>query len=417
MDELNENDVERRLAASPDAGARVVLAEVDAPGSLHYLLEAEGFHVVGCASDERELGRVLGQGLDPDVIVLDADIAATSVLVARDHAPEAHVIAIWPDDVSPPPGGERVSPRLVYEDLGPMIRRHLDKRVVPVPDVVLPSVELAAIATGTGGSGAALGRAASRLSVTSVTLLTAILLTMGVSFALGGFRSGADRRPAKDRRAGDHPSRKAVRRRIRSPAELPGSTTAGTQQTAVPATGTGHHGGAGGQIALVAGTGGGDNTVGDPGAPVDQGGDQGTPVTKAGARATKAGVRATKAGARATKAGARATKAGARATKAGVRATKAGVRATKAGARATKAGARATKAGARATKAGARATKAATQETTVVRVTRTTRDKTTRATRAATRATRAHRTKAIKVPRAIRATRTRRPRFLRASAG
>ena len=145
MDELNENDVERRLAASPDADARVVLAEVDAPGSLHYLLEAEGFHVVGCASDERELSRVLGQGLDPDVIVLDADIAATSVLVARDHAPEAHVIAIWPDDVSPPPGGERVSPRLVYEDLGPMIRRHLDKRVVPVPDVVVPSVELAAI--------------------------------------------------------------------------------------------------------------------------------------------------------------------------------------------------------------------------------------------------------------------------------
>ena len=106
MDELNENDVERRLAASPDAGARVVLAEVDAPGSLHYLLEAEGFHVVGCASDERELGRVLGQGLDPDVIVLDADIAATSVLVARDHAPEAHVIAIWPDGVLPT-GGRR----------------------------------------------------------------------------------------------------------------------------------------------------------------------------------------------------------------------------------------------------------------------------------------------------------------------
>ena len=197
MDELNENDVERRLAASPDGGARVVLAEVDAPGSLHYLLEAEGFHVVGCASDERELGRVLGQGLDPDVIVLDADVAATSVLVAREHAPEAHVIAIWPDGVLPPAGGEQVSPRLVYEDLGPMIRRHLDKRVVPVPDVVVPSVELAAVATATGGSGAALGRAASRLSVTSVTLLTAILLTMGVSFALGGFRSAGPEGPPR----------------------------------------------------------------------------------------------------------------------------------------------------------------------------------------------------------------------------
>src|SRR6478736_9390492 len=125
MVESNTNGDEPRLVLTGGSSARVVLAEVDAPGSLHYLLEAEGFHVVGCASDERELGRVLGQGLDPDVIVLDADIAATSVLVAREHAPEAHLIAIWPDGVLPPAGGEQVSPRLVYEDLGPMIRRHL----------------------------------------------------------------------------------------------------------------------------------------------------------------------------------------------------------------------------------------------------------------------------------------------------
>ena len=288
MDELNENDVERRLAASPDAGARVVLAEVDAPGSLHYLLEAEGFHVVGCASDERELGRVLGQGLDPDVIVLDADIAATSVLVARDHAPEAHVIAIWPDGVLPPVGGEQVSPRLVYEDLGPMIRRHLDKRVVPVPDVVVPSVELAAIATVTGGSGAALGRAASRLSVTSVTLLTAILLTMGVSFALGGFRSGRTEGPPRIVAPGtSFPEGGETSDPITGRA--PRFNDSGHPTDGGPGDRPGHHGGAGGQIALVAGTGGGDNTVGDPGAPVDQGGGQGNPGDQGGGQGDQGG--------------------------------------------------------------------------------------------------------------------------------
>ena len=192
--------MDSRVGTARDPDVRVVLAEVDAPSSLHYLLEAEGFHVVGCASDERELGRVLGQDLDPDVIVLDAEVTATSLLVAREQAPDAHVIAIWPDDVLPPPGGDRVSPRLVYEDLGPTIRRHMQTRVVPVvpvPDVVLPSAEMAAVGAATGGSGFALGRAASRLSVTTVTLLTAIVVTMGVSFALGGFRVGGTDGPSR----------------------------------------------------------------------------------------------------------------------------------------------------------------------------------------------------------------------------
>jgi hypothetical protein len=279
MADPNEYDVERRLVASPDPAVRVVLAELDAPGSLHYLLEAEGFHVVGCASDERELGRVLGQDLDPDVIVLDADVTATSVLVAREHAPEAYVIAIWPDDVLPPPGGERVSPRLVYEELGPTIRRQMDKRVVPVPDIILPSAELAAVATGAGGPGSALVRAASRLSVTSVTLITAILLTMGVSFALGGFRASPKEGPPR--------------------VLVPGPSTPEGSETSDPITGraprsnesghrtgggpgdrpAGHHDGARGQNAPVSNTGGEGNTGSDPGTPVDQGGN---PVDQGG---------------------------------------------------------------------------------------------------------------------------------------
>jgi hypothetical protein len=280
MDELNENDVERRLAASPDAGVRVVLAEADAPGALHYLLEAEGFHVVGCASDERELGRVLGQDLDPDVIVLDADIAATSVLVARELAPEAHVIAIWPDGVLPPAGGEQVSPRLVSEDLGPMIRRHLDKRVVPVPDIVVPSVELAAIATGTGGSGAALGRAASRLSVTSVAAHRH-LVDDGRVVRARPVPLRPDGRPREDRSSGTS-FPEGGETSDRRPAECPGSTARAPDRrlswgsTRRSDRAPRRHRG---QIAQWRGTGGGDNTVGDPAPRVDRGGDQGTLAT------------------------------------------------------------------------------------------------------------------------------------------
>ena len=198
MDDPNTNGDEPRLVLT-GSGARVVLAEADAPGSLHYLLEAEGFQVVGCASDDAELGRVLGQGLRPDVIVLDADIVATSILVARQLAPEAHLIAVWPEAVQPPPGGERVDPRMVYEELGPAIRRHMDRATVPVPVIAMPveepALERAAVAAAApvpvaeaAASSSVFARAASRMSVLSVTLITAILFTMGVSFALGGFR-------------------------------------------------------------------------------------------------------------------------------------------------------------------------------------------------------------------------------------
>src|SRR6478672_2087223 len=195
MVDPNTNPDEPRLVLTGGgSGARVVLAEADAPGSLHYLLEAEGFSVVGCAGDEEELGRVLGQDLRPDVIVLDADIVATSTLVARELAPDAHVIAVWPDAVQPPPGGERVDPRMVYEELGPAIRRHMDRRTVPVPVIAMPAEEpvlagaAAAAAAVPVASGSVVARVASRVSVLSATLITAILLTMGVSFALGGFR-------------------------------------------------------------------------------------------------------------------------------------------------------------------------------------------------------------------------------------
>ena len=110
MTEPIRKSEELHLGASQTPVVRIVLGEVDAPGSLHYLLESEGFVVVARASDEVELARVLENGLDPDVVVLDTDISAESVLVARERAPAAHVIVVWPDGVrtSPTPNG---SPR------------------------------------------------------------------------------------------------------------------------------------------------------------------------------------------------------------------------------------------------------------------------------------------------------------------
>ena len=72
---------------------RVLLAENDSPGPLHHLIESEGFQVVGCASDDVDLAHVLGQ-VHPDVIVLDADISATSVLIAREKAPSSELIVV-----------------------------------------------------------------------------------------------------------------------------------------------------------------------------------------------------------------------------------------------------------------------------------------------------------------------------------
>jgi hypothetical protein len=178
---------------------RVVLAEADAPGALHYLLEAEGFQVVGCASDERELVRVLEQDIRADVIVLDRDITVTSVLVAQTHAPSAQVIVIWPDGVQALTGTRRVAPRLVYEQLGPAVRRSLEAAPVLVAagSVVSTSDSSTALEEPAAETVAAVprfARTAARTSVMSIVLIAAVVMTMGAVFAVGGLR-------VKDRQA------------------------------------------------------------------------------------------------------------------------------------------------------------------------------------------------------------------------
>jgi hypothetical protein len=195
-DPIKRGSEPRLDASSLETVVRVVLAEADAPGALHYLLEAEGFRVIGCASNEGELRRVLEQDLQPDVIVLDTEISATAVLVAREASPSSHVIVIWPEAVQLPTAAVRVVPQLVYEQLGPAIRHAANVHRLHHPIPVEPSEERRSVADepipSTDDLDSSLRRAASRVSVTTIALVAAIVLTMGASFALEGW-SGLDR--------------------------------------------------------------------------------------------------------------------------------------------------------------------------------------------------------------------------------
>jgi DNA-binding NarL/FixJ family response regulator len=173
---------------------RIVLAEIGSPGPLHYLIEAEGFQVVGCASNDAELARVLAH-VEPDVVVLDADVSATSALVAREEAPSSELIVLWPEGVQLPAGAERVHPRLVYQDLGPAIRQAAADRRNRHPVVVEPddhdlSAPAAPPRSAVDSPSPAAQRTSTRVLVGTAALIALIVMTMGVSFALEG-RTGA----------------------------------------------------------------------------------------------------------------------------------------------------------------------------------------------------------------------------------
>lgn len=178
----------RRGQMSP--AVRVVLADASSSGTLHYLLEAEGFQVVGSASDEWELRRLLRQDIRPDVIVLDRDITVASVAIATSCAPEAQVIVIWPDGVQAPTGARRVAPLLIYRELGPTIRAALDRPVEveasASAEAVDASESTARVATVRDEARPALGRTAARTSVMAVVLIAAVVTTMGAVMAVGG---------------------------------------------------------------------------------------------------------------------------------------------------------------------------------------------------------------------------------------
>ena len=168
-DRIRRNEPLRHDVADPSPVIRVVLAELDSPGPLHYLVEGEGFQVVGCASNDVDLARVLAH-TQPDVIVLDADISATSAPVARQKAPSSELIVLWPEGVQLPSGADdrRTRHRRVVE----LADDDADARTEPPASVDVPS--------------STAQRTSTRILVGTTALIALIVLTMGASFALEG---------------------------------------------------------------------------------------------------------------------------------------------------------------------------------------------------------------------------------------
>jgi hypothetical protein len=101
---------------------QVVLGEAErTDGLLRFVLEGEGFDVIGLASDDQELARVL-RGARPAVIVVDGGISALAALEARRQCPGASLVVVWPEGVSGALAQDRVDPHLVISDLGPAVQ-------------------------------------------------------------------------------------------------------------------------------------------------------------------------------------------------------------------------------------------------------------------------------------------------------
>lgn len=102
---------------------QVVLGEAErTDGLLRFVLEAEGFDIVGLASDDHELARVL-RGARPAVVVLDGGISVAAALEARQRSDGAALVVVWPDGVSAVIAEERVDPYEAIADLGDAVRR------------------------------------------------------------------------------------------------------------------------------------------------------------------------------------------------------------------------------------------------------------------------------------------------------
>ena len=196
VDALNTWGAPLPRRSATDPVVRIVLAEAAvAPGPLHYLLEAEGFQILGSASDEDELTRILSQPIEPDVIVLDAEVPAATVMVAHEFAPDAEMIVIWPEGIVPPASADQVFPDLIFEELGPAVRRAVERNRLRRPPEDEPD-DIAIVKPipreDAGAESAAAARTAGRVLVGTVAVIAAIVLTMGASFALQGFRAAHD---------------------------------------------------------------------------------------------------------------------------------------------------------------------------------------------------------------------------------
>ena len=106
---------------------QVVLGEAErTDGLLRFVLEGEGFDIVGLASNDQELLRVV-TGARPDVVVLDAGISAPAAMEVRTRVNGAPLVVVWPDGVAAVLAEERVDPFDSISDLGDAVRRAAER--------------------------------------------------------------------------------------------------------------------------------------------------------------------------------------------------------------------------------------------------------------------------------------------------
>jgi len=103
---------------------RVVVGEgrTTRKGLLRFVLEGDGFLVVGDAQTPADLAPVLGAE-QPDVVVLDDTIGVTAVQLTRQIVPSAKIVVVWPEAVVPIGGATRVEPAEVLGTLSATVAR------------------------------------------------------------------------------------------------------------------------------------------------------------------------------------------------------------------------------------------------------------------------------------------------------
>jgi hypothetical protein len=89
-------------------------------GLLRFVLEGDGFDVVGEATGSADLSVVIEEKR-PDVVVLDDGIGVMAVSMVREVAPDTKVVLVWPSAVVPIGGDARVEPAKILNDLGPAV--------------------------------------------------------------------------------------------------------------------------------------------------------------------------------------------------------------------------------------------------------------------------------------------------------
>jgi DNA-binding NarL/FixJ family response regulator len=89
-------------------------------GLLRFVLEGEGFDVVGEAGGSADLSGEIEQKR-PDVVVIDDGIGVMAVSMVHEMAPDTKIVLVWPSAVVPIGGDARVEPAKILKDLGPAV--------------------------------------------------------------------------------------------------------------------------------------------------------------------------------------------------------------------------------------------------------------------------------------------------------